>query len=824
MIDSKALLADLQEQVRLLEADLAEQLETVPGLVDVLRDEHAAERKARRTAAEWPQWRGAQLTQIAVAWVLGTVFLRWTEDNGLIDPVLSGPGDRLAAAEDAQLEHYRHHPEHNDGDWLAEQFEVLRATDAGRLLFDPEHNPMYWVPISHDAAKALVTFWRARRPDGALRHDFTDPDGDTRFLGDLYQDLSEAAKKTYALLQTPRFIASFILDRTLTPAIEEFGLDGLRLIDPACGSGHFLLDAFGRLVAAWREQSPSLDDYELARRALDSVHGVDTNPFAVAIARFRLMVAGLKVAGVKTLAEAARQRWRPVVGCTDSLRTPERQGSFAAVDEAIGYRTRWEDLDDFADEKLLSSATYHVVVANPPYITVKDPEQNEYYRKRWSACHRQFQLTVPFAQRIFDLARRPSDDGLGAGYTGQITSNAFMKREFGTKLIEDFFPTVELDYVVDTSGAYIPGHGTPTVILIGRRAAPSRRDAVRAVLGVRGEPSQPDDPEKGLVWTAITAQVEHAGERVGVGERGRPAAVAAGEPPVVAVGWWGRMWSVVSSSTSKCAPDEVRRIELLRAALTQTRSATMAFYAAIVKRLVSSARGDAVPICWRPRAGLAVMTLGIGPCFRPYDADRRLCRECSRERCASTCGRLRTPLWSIASTFGGEHRTGRAACAGGSGTQFTKRAIELPLSIAFAFVATHNHFVLDRGGKVFKQSAPVIKLPAEASEDDHLALLGVLNSSTACFWMKQVCHDKGNRGEGGGINKRGLGAILRVHRHQAGAVPPPGRPPPRPLAATSTSLPSSSPPPPPTRLPRPRPRPATASPPPTPSGTASAPR
>lgn len=133
---------------------------------------------------------------------------------------------------------------------------------------------MYWVPISHDPAKTLVALWRARRPDGALRHDFTYPDGDTRFLGDLYQDLSEAAKKTYALLQTPRFIASFILDRTLTPAIEEFGLDSLRLIDPACGSDHFLLDAFGRLVTAWREQSPSLDDYELARRALDSVHGV----------------------------------------------------------------------------------------------------------------------------------------------------------------------------------------------------------------------------------------------------------------------------------------------------------------------------------------------------------------------------------------------------------------------------------------------------------------------------------------------------------------------------------------------------------------------
>ena len=42
-----------------------------------------------------------------------------------------------------------------------------------------------------------------------------------------------------------------------------------------------------------------------------------------------------------------------------------------------------------------------------------------------------------------------------------------------------------------------------------------------------------------------------------------------------------------------------------------------------------------------------------------------------------------------------------------------------PLSITFAFVATHNHFVLDRGGKVFKQSAPVIKLPVGASEDEH---------------------------------------------------------------------------------------------------------
>lgn len=83
--------------------------------------------------------------------------------------------------------------------------------------------------------------------------------------------------------------------------------------------------------------------------------------------------------------------------------------------------------------------------------------------------------------------------------------------------------------------------------------------------------------------------------------------------------------------------------------------------------------------------------------------------------------------------------------------QHTPSAYATPLSIAFAFVATHNHFVLDRGGKVFKQSAPVIKLPEEATEDQHLELLGVLNSSIGCFWLKQVSQNKGNGGIGGGI-------------------------------------------------------------------------
>ena len=63
--------------------------------------------------------------------------------------------------------------------------------------------------------------------------------------------------------------------------------------------------------------------------------------------------------------------------------------------------------------------------------------------------------------------------------------------------------------------------------------------------------------------------------------------------------------------------------------------------------------------------------------------------------------------------------------------------------LVFAFVATHNQFVLDRSDVVLKQSAFVITLPPEHTEADYLGALGLLNSSTAGFWLRQVCYPKG---------------------------------------------------------------------------------
>lgn len=118
----------------------------------------------------------------------------------------------------------------------------------------------------------------------------------------------------------------------LEPAIDEFGLDGFRMIDPACGSGHFLLGSFGRLLAHWRQRAPQEGDRALAERALQSIHGVDLNPFAAAIARFRLLVAALRAAGIHALAEAPRFTINIAVGDALLHGPPPGQQTLAEVE------------------------------------------------------------------------------------------------------------------------------------------------------------------------------------------------------------------------------------------------------------------------------------------------------------------------------------------------------------------------------------------------------------------------------------------------------------------------------------------------------------
>ncbi|MFG2042148.1 BREX-2 system adenine-specific DNA-methyltransferase PglX [Dactylosporangium sp. NPDC048998] len=738
-------LKPLQTQVKHLVDDLRGQVASDSDLRSQLSKEHSEAKGAERTGGTFETWLEDVLDQAAVAWVLGCVFVRFCEDNGLVDGLwLGGPEPDASAgrAVEQRQAYLIQNPTHNDRHWLREAFRHLRALRGTAQIFD-EHNPVWRFDVSGQAAENLSEFFRRGPGLVSLRSD----ELDTRFLGDLYQDLSAHAKATYALLQTPLFVEEFILDRTFEPAVKEFGLAETKVIDPTCGSGHFLLGAFARLLRKWQEREPATLVDTLVERALAQVTGVDLNPFAVAIARFRLVVAALQATGRRNLATAYPVR----VAAGDSLlnwgERSSHQGELpVGQPEHDTFAYFSEDADLLAE--YLTPGQYTVVVGNPPYITVKDKTLNERYRGMYSACSGTYALTVPFAQRFFELAKRGDADGDGTGFVGQITSNSFMKREFGKKLINDFFAAhVDLAEVIDASGAYIPGHGTPTIILVGRNrlVSPRYSGPVRTVLGIRGEPGQLRIAADGAVWNAIVRQVDDAdSESEWVSTADLPRSHFARHPWSLSGGGAADVMRLLTFDDRRMLKDAVLLIG--RTAHTGSDDAYLAAigtwrrYGVLPSSVIPLVTGETVRD-W----SISVETESLFP----YDSKLQASLD---DTSIARILWLSKSILSRRRELGGTHE--EVGLTWYEWSRWHPERFVQPLGIAWGEVATHNHFVLDRGGKVFKQTSPVIKLPPDASEDDHLRLLGVLNSSAASFWLKQVSHNKaGKDNTSGGGNR-----------------------------------------------------------------------
>lgn len=747
MIDNPtALTKALTTQVKRFETDLHERLNgPLTGVKQQWTDEHKEAVRRERTGQSWSEFSTSRITQAAVAWVLTSVFVRFCEDNRLLKPVwFSGPGPRAEEAVDRQDAFIRKeaatNPDVTVRDWIHDVVAYLGRTPATAALVD-SYSPMYLITPSADACRELIGFWRATDAAGGKEWDFTDPELSTRFLGDLYQDLSESAKKKYALLQTPEFVEEFILDRTLTPALRETKATAIRLIDPTCGSGHFLLGAFQRILDELYKEHPSMTTTGRVQLALDAVRGVDLNPFAVAITRFRLMVVAMKEAGNQNLdRDSSNFDIRVAVG--DSLLHGEIDGPIALANDDASLEVSGEHEEFvYADEnqealkEILRIGYYDVVVGNPPYITVKDKTLNKRYRAIYDTCHMKYAISVPFMERFFELAKRSER----AGYVGQITSNSFMKREFGVKLIEQYLAKkVDLGEVIDTSGAYIPGHGTPTVIITGRNRPPGQA-SVRAVLGIQGEPGKPKDPAKALVWSSIARHVTDPGYQ------DQWVSVTDLERKQLAVHPWSLSGGAAVNLNAAISYANTVPLELM------LDSVGILAVTGMDEAYVGSPRA---PHAWRET--LPLQRFVEGTSVRDYDFSNSV--YCLFPKPTHTSQVKQTEsiqLWPQRAGLRARQYFSKTNEQRSMGWQdyvyVQQKFVDARLLISFAFVATHNHFVLDRGGKVFNRSAPVIKLPAEATVEQHLELIGVLNSSVACFWLKQNSHNKGGGGIGGGI-------------------------------------------------------------------------
>ncbi|MFH8467586.1 BREX-2 system adenine-specific DNA-methyltransferase PglX [Streptomyces sp. NPDC017991] len=719
------LLGDLLGLTARIESDLYTRLTADPA-VEEWRDEYETARRVGLTSGTWADWLDARLSQVATAWVLATVMVRFCEDNELLDiPFAAHPADPMNEDSHSPRTHA------TAGEFVVHAVDRLRAHPVMASVFGGSSDPFRQLRPSDEVGRELLSVWRRRNPDGTLRHDFTDASRSTRFLADLHSALNGRARKSYGQVSTPRFVVDLIHDLVLEPALAEYaadhtshtaGLSGFRVVDPACGSGAFLLDAYERLFRRWSDTRPDMSPWQRAARALRSVHGCDIDPGAVIVTRFRLLLAAMNSTEERRLDKVPDLSL--VVATGDSLlfgrtvrpgRTTASPGPPSEVDE---YAAR---------HGLLLPASYHVVATNPPYITVADKALSATYRDLYESCSGAYALPVPFTELAFELARR----GEAGGRVGLFTSNSFMKREFGRNLVEHTLPRVEITHVIDTSGAYIPGHGTPTVILAGRNHEADAGTPVHTVVGRRSEPSQPTVPEQGHVWQSLRALAFTTG----------------------AVSEWAESYeqdrkqlSVFPwSLTPLAARDVLRRMETgerlgdraLRIGYAANTGADDLFCATgRTFRRQGAEESATVPVL----TGSEVRDWSAPPALKAF-FPRTHQRFDPVIDLHSLPGHHRR-LWPYRTVLK-ERKGAKKSSPWYDWHHIASTGDVHPWSLVFPWVATHPHFSLLRGSAVPLNSAPVIKLPKSASAESHLGLLGTLNSSAVSFWLKQMSQSKG---------------------------------------------------------------------------------
>lgn len=198
-----------------------------------------------------------------------------------------------------------------------------------------------------------------------------------------------------------------------------------RIIDPACGSGAFLVGAFRRLVAHWRAQhnDASPRARTLNRLLVEHLFGVDKNPFAVRVASFSLCLAMLDALGEADI-------W-------DELRFPH------LTTGSNGDRRNLVAGDAF-DQPTLADATFDLTIGNPPWRRDKLPRTLE----RWCRHHK-----VPVAGEQAHAFMWLAGELSPRGRVALLTPSKWLFNWEGpdVKFRREFFRRHEVDVVINLS-------------------------------------------------------------------------------------------------------------------------------------------------------------------------------------------------------------------------------------------------------------------------------------------------------------------------------------------------------------------------------------
>lgn len=159
---------------------------------------------------------------------------------------------------------------------------------------------------------------------------------------------------------TPPALVEFVLSQTLTPKRLE---NSPRIVDPACGSGIFLVEAFRRIVRfRTAHQKRRLRFDELQKILRDQVAGIDINPEAIRVAAFSLYLAMLHYLEPPDILEQLKRGNRlPRLVADDA-----HPDSFSCLVATNAFNTQLLAARPALKERF-SSACADMVVGNPPW-------------------------------------------------------------------------------------------------------------------------------------------------------------------------------------------------------------------------------------------------------------------------------------------------------------------------------------------------------------------------------------------------------------------------------------------------------------------------
>ncbi len=208
-------------------------------------------------------------------------------------------------------------------------------------------------------------------------------------------------------------------------------LDNIKVLDPACGSGSFLVQVFDYLKEQRNQVNEEIATFEGTQAELfnqdthilsNNIYGVDLNDESVEITKLALW---LKTANKKDPLTALDNN----IKCGNSL----IDDVSIAGDKAFDWNKKFPEI--------MQNGGFDVVVGNPPYVFARNKnfnnnEKNYYYRKYKQATY-QINTYVLFIEQAYNLMKKNS-------YLGYIVPNTFLTINSFKEL--RFFLLKETDY------------------------------------------------------------------------------------------------------------------------------------------------------------------------------------------------------------------------------------------------------------------------------------------------------------------------------------------------------------------------------------------